>query len=875
MPKRMFLKVLILALVSLMVMPSYVFLASSASGTIKVNNKFISASGQQIQAGGNINLYFGQVSWEIGSTEFYLLMSNDNYQQVSIPDIIYTPRFAISDLLDPSTTKTYTSGIGAWTVGSNWINGTIAQNIAVGNYSIKAFDEVSGTVAVTDVYIMVYSVIYSSELHISPASGPGGVAAHFAGGGFPPASVVTVTYFDSKFGSWNALATAVANAQGNITFTTEIPDLRRALGPGDYPEAYQRLSYRAEIHGIVYCYADYAQYSRGLKRVGNQTASGLFGNGTNLASSVNVVAGDNLVLSGKWFRPGDVIYIKWDGVAVVGTAFGNQESAVTIGTTIANSVGSFETSVPIPSANTGDHYVSIEDSQARVIVRIHETTQTLYLSPSSGPGGATVLFTGSRYTPNSPVILSYRDPQYGSWTQLTTVTSDAQGRIQYEAEMPDLKKSLTAYDSYESYSTVSFQTEQGGLVCCTTDYMEYSRGIKRIGSQTAIGLYGNGTNLAPSVRVEAGDILSIAGKWFHAGDVVYIKWDGAAVVGTVTGDQWRNALVIGSSIANESGYFSANLAIPNASYGEHYISVEDSQAKVILKILFVSESPPPSQRLPSNINLNCRSTTTYIGYTVEINGMLTSNLTAIPGAPIELSCSANGGVSWDHLTEAYTSFNGSFKAVWMPSVSGTYLINATYAGNFVYNGTNKIVTLASAPYASQNVFAVTSNSTVTALSFNSTSNQLSFAVTGEGGTKGFVEVSLAKSITANISSLKVYLDGVNMQYTTTSVADSWLIRFNYNHSTHNVMVEFGELIAPSPEPTPTPTQAPTQAPTTQPTSNPTNPPATPEPTTSISPSPQATSTPAIPEIPSIAPVLILIVASSIVFVLVKKRRQRT
>ena len=157
----------------------------------------------------------------------------------------------------------------------------------VGNYTIKAFDQVSSTTAVTDVFILVYSVIYSATLQASPSSGPGGVSAQFTGSDFPPSSPVTIAYFDPGLGSWNFLTNATADSLGGITFSTQIPDLEQSLGAGDNPQTYTQISYEAAINGVVYCYANYNEYERGLLKVGNQTASGLYGNGTNLSFNPN------------------------------------------------------------------------------------------------------------------------------------------------------------------------------------------------------------------------------------------------------------------------------------------------------------------------------------------------------------------------------------------------------------------------------------------------------------------------------------------------------------------------------------------------------------------------------------------------------------
>ena len=430
-------RLLILFGIFLIAVPIYVFPVSSASGHIRVNGKSASIPDQALQAGSNISLYFGEVTWS--GSDFYLLMSLDDFQQVSVPDIIYTPRFSIPDLVNPSTMNTYTSGNGAWMVGNNWVNGSTAQNIPVGNYTVKAFDEVSGTVAITDVFVTVYSVIYSSSLQISPPSGPGGISAQFSGSGFPPMSSVTVSYFDPAFGSWNPMSTVTSNATGSITFSSVITDLRKSLGMGDYPEAYMSISYRAEIYGITYCFASYNQYERGLKKVGNQTANGLYGNGTNLASTVNVAPGDSLTLTGKWFHPGDVVYVRWDGQAVVGTVTGNQWlNAAIIGSSIANATGYIQTTVSIPTASAGEHYLSIEDSQAKVIIKIYVSMASLYISPASGPGGVLVQFTGSRYPPSSPITISYHDPTFGTWNAFGTTSSNESGKIQFTAQMPDL-----------------------------------------------------------------------------------------------------------------------------------------------------------------------------------------------------------------------------------------------------------------------------------------------------------------------------------------------------------------------------------------------------------------------------------------------------
>jgi hypothetical protein len=788
----------ILLFITLLV-PAYISLVLSSSGYIRINGTSASVPNQQVQAGDNVNLYFGDVTWS--GSQLYLLLSQDDDQRVSGGDVVYTPLFSLSNLTSSTTISNYTTGNGAWLVGNNWINGSIPPTTPVGNYYIKVFDDVAAGTATTDTYITVYSVVNAS-LQISPPSGPGGVTAQFTGSGYPQSANVTIAYYEPTFGTWNYLNTTIADPSGNIAFTSEIPDLRNSLGIGDYPETYTPISYRAEINGIVYGYADYNQYSRGLKRIGNQIASGLFGNGTNLATTVNVKTGDFLALSGKWFHSSSVIYVRWDGFAVVGTVTSDGwRDAVILNTTIADSSGSFETSITIPDAEAGEHYIAIEDSETIVIIKIFMSRGSLQISPSSGPGGVTVQFTGSGYPASTSVTIAYQDPTFGTWNYLGATTANASGSITFATEIPDLRKSLGAYDSSETYDLLSFRTEISGSVYCYADYNQYLRGLKKVGSVTATGLYGNGTNLVSTVTVKAGDTIALSGKWFHSSSVIYVRWDGAAVVGTLTTDEWRNAVIIGTSIASSTGSFESTVTIPTAEVGEHYVAVEDSETIVIIKISLEpsptptptptpAPTPSPSPPKPTpTIDVSCKGTATSTGLKVEIKGNLSYNGAALSGESVLISYSVTGGSSWESLTSVNTGSDGGFIAVWTPSVTGNYLIKAKWEGNSEFNEATTIANLALTPYSEQNVFSVTSNSTITEFAFNSTSKELSFTVSGPSNTTGYVKVYIPKSLISDISDLKVYVDGNLITYNSKSQEDSWIISFSYSHSEHKVIID--------------------------------------------------------------------------------------
>jgi len=211
----------------------------------------------------------------------------------------------------------------------------------------------------------------------------------------------------------------------------------------------------------------------------------------------------------------------------------------------------------------------------------------------------------------------------------------------------------------------------------------------------------------------------------------------------------------------------------------------------------------PSHVIPSPaLTISCQSLFDASNFKVEITGSLTSNGSSLSGLPVLLSDSVNGGKSWDDLILVTTENNGNFLAVWTPSITGNYLIKATWTGNSEYSATTTTISFALAPYEDkQTVFSVNSNSTLSAFYFDSASRQLTFSVTGEEGTTGYVDVYIPKSLVSDVSSFKVYLDGALVAYTWASQGETWRLSSSYHHSTHQVAVTLGSLLPSLPNQT--------------------------------------------------------------------------
>ena len=193
------------------------------------------------------------------------------------------------------------------------------------------------------------------------------------------------------------------------------------------------------------------------------------------------------------------------------------------------------------------------------------------------------------------------------------------------------------------------------------------------------------------------------------------------------------------------------------------------------------------------LTLRTSSSTSYTGFRVDLGGRLYfANGSGLQGAEVILEYRIKGGGVWEPITIVDTDVNGSYLAQWMPTASGSYVVRAkTVFGEVVISKSVDLVVL---PFYESYVFTVVSNSTVSALAFNSTSMVLSFTVSGPDGTLGYVNVTIARSLIENITGLRVYLDGSELNYSVYLADDSWLLHFTYRHSTHRVVIDLPEVL---------------------------------------------------------------------------------
>jgi hypothetical protein len=187
--------------------------------------------------------------------------------------------------------------------------------------------------------------------------------------------------------------------------------------------------------------------------------------------------------------------------------------------------------------------------------------------------------------------------------------------------------------------------------------------------------------------------------------------------------------------------------------------------------------------------------TTYSGYKVSISGELTyADGVGIPGADLIANFSINNGQMYD-ITSFNTTNNGNYIVEWTPDTSGNYLVKVDWAGNENVEGAETYVNLAATQFEQKYVFSVISNSTISGLVFNSTSRVLSFILDDPSGT-GYANATIAKDLISDPNGVKMYLDGIQTDYTTMSSESSWLLHFTYEQSTHEIDIDLGQSTQP-------------------------------------------------------------------------------
>lgn len=198
---------------------------------------------------------------------------------------------------------------------------------------------------------------------------------------------------------------------------------------------------------------------------------------------------------------------------------------------------------------------------------------------------------------------------------------------------------------------------------------------------------------------------------------------------------------------------------------------------------------------PVFLSISTSTTSTITGFAVDINGSLCDSYgNGLANETIVLYYTFTGVNTWLPITSDTTDSLGNYYVQWIPTATGTFMIKAEWNGSFAHLGTAATITLSSISYMGQYVFTVESNSTISNLEFNSSISELKFIAAGPSATKGYIKVTIAKTLVENAANVVVYLDGDLIEHSIVSFDDSWLVFSSFTHSTHKVAISIGNLI---------------------------------------------------------------------------------
>jgi parallel beta-helix repeat protein len=202
-------------------------------------------------------------------------------------------------------------------------------------------------------------------------------------------------------------------------------------------------------------------------------------------------------------------------------------------------------------------------------------------------------------------------------------------------------------------------------------------------------------------------------------------------------------------------------------------------------------------KIATDLSITTDCPTTYLGFKIDVNGTLRdADGNGLKQKTVVLYYTPSGIEAWTPIGSDITDDLGQYLVTWIPPATGDFILRIEWLGNSTHSEVRNTTAISSLAYNDQYIFSVESNSTISALAFNTTDWALSFSATGPSGTTGYVRVTTAKTLVPNPENIRVYLDGNQTQFSILSIDDSWLLTFEYQHSSHQVQVDFDVTIIP-------------------------------------------------------------------------------
>ncbi len=200
---------------------------------------------------------------------------------------------------------------------------------------------------------------FGTEVTVSPTSGPPNGSITLNGVGFTSGGSVNISYRNPINSSWVPLINNLPLTSSNFSYPLNATDLLQNNTAGDSQPQFDKIFFSVIDNGNGHSYnttVPYTEWRRGLAQVGNLTASGLYGNNTDLSAKLFVQKGDLMPVVGNWFSPGNVSLL-WDNVT-------------SLGTFSTDSNGFFSATMQVPITTVGPHLLTINDGASNFCVNL-------------------------------------------------------------------------------------------------------------------------------------------------------------------------------------------------------------------------------------------------------------------------------------------------------------------------------------------------------------------------------------------------------------------------------------------------------------------------------------------------------------------------
>ncbi len=196
---------------------------------------------------------------------------------------------------------------------------------------------------------------------------------------------------------------------------------------------------------------------------------------------------------------------------------------------------------------------------------------SLDVYPLSGPGNGSITLTGTGFSTQGSVNISYLNPKNSTWMPIVNNLPTANENFTYNLNAPDLTLNNAPGDNSGLFDRIVFRAQDNNnskAYNSTLPYVEMRRGLSQVGNATAQGIYGNNTTMVTSVFVQDGDLFPVSGKWFRP-DSVYLWWD---------------TTIIDTAVTDENGFFNASIRIPSTSAGPHILTIKDDATNFCINL---------------------------------------------------------------------------------------------------------------------------------------------------------------------------------------------------------------------------------------------------------------------------------------------------